>query len=70
MKLISIQKLEKNANAILGLISGFSVFYFLYFLDAFSIQKGISYSGHSHLFRSISFGLLTFVYQTNLIQQR
>jgi len=48
----------------LGLISGFSVFYFLYLFGAYGIQKGLSYSGHSHLFRSISFGVLTFVYLT------
>lgn len=48
----------------LGLISGFSVFYFLYLFGAYGIQKGISYSGHSHLFRSVSFGLLTFTYLT------
>ncbi|SEJ52303.1 LytTr DNA-binding domain-containing protein [Cyclobacterium xiamenense] len=48
----------------LGLISGFSVFYFLFFFGAYGIQKGISYSGHSHLFRSISFGVLTFMYLT------
>ncbi len=46
----------------LGLLSGFAVFYFLYFFGAYGIQKGTSYSGHSHLFRSLSFGLLTFVY--------
>ncbi|MCB0662185.1 MAG: LytTR family transcriptional regulator [Saprospiraceae bacterium] len=46
----------------LGLFSGFLVFYFLYFLDAFGIQKGLSYSGHSHLFRSLSFGVLTFLF--------
>ncbi|WP_296705816.1 LytTR family transcriptional regulator DNA-binding domain-containing protein [Algoriphagus sp.] len=49
---------------ILGLISGFSVFYFLYFFGAYGIQEGISYSGHSHLFRSLSFGVLTFAYLT------
>ena len=48
----------------LGLISGFSMFYFLYLFGAYGIQKGLSYSGHTHLFRSISFGLLTFVYLT------
>lgn len=47
---------------VFGLISGFSVFYFLYFFEAYGIQKGLSYSGHSHLFRSISFGILTFLY--------
>ena len=47
---------------LLGLLSGFSVFYFLYIFGAYNIQKGLSYSGHSHLFRSISFGLLTFVH--------
>ena len=49
---------------LLGLISGFSVFYFLYFFGAYGIQKGLSYSGHSHLFRSISFGVLTFAHFT------
>ncbi len=48
----------------LGILSGFSVFYFLYFFEAYGIQKGLSYSGHSHLFRSISFGVLTFAYLT------
>ena len=48
----------------LGILSGFSVFYFLYFFGAYGIQKGLSYSGHSHLFRSISFGVLTFSYLT------
>ncbi|MBD3628008.1 LytTR family transcriptional regulator DNA-binding domain-containing protein [Cyclobacterium sp.] len=51
-------------SVIFGLISGFSVFYFLYFFGAYGIQQGLSYSGHTHLFRSISFGLLTFVYLT------
>ncbi|MFY0689272.1 MAG: DNA-binding protein [Cyclobacteriaceae bacterium] len=55
---------SKLFPAILGFISGFSVFYFLYLFGAYGIQKGLSYSGHSHLFRSISFGLLTFVYLT------
>lgn len=50
------------SSVFLGLISGFSVFYFLYFFGAYGIQQGISYSGHSHLFRSICFGLLTFAY--------
>lgn len=47
---------------LLGLVSGFSVFYFLYFFEAYGIQKGLSYSGHSHLYRAISFGVLTFAY--------
>lgn len=47
---------------VLGMVSGFAVFYFLYLFGAYGIQKGLSYSGHSHLFRSISFGLLTFGY--------
>jgi len=51
-------------STLLGFVSGFSVFYFLYFLDAYSIQKGFSYSGHSHFVRSICFGLLTFSYLT------
>ncbi|MAD96081.1 MAG: hypothetical protein CMB99_02025 [Flavobacteriaceae bacterium] len=62
MKSKALQYLQKNFTIALGILSGFSVFYFLYFLDAFSIQKGISYSGHSHLFRSASFGFMTFSY--------
>ena len=54
--------IEKSLPLLLGLISGFSVFFFLYFFGAYGIQKGQSYSGHSHLFRSISFGVLTFFY--------
>ena len=54
----------KLLPVIFGFISGFSVFYFLYLFGAYGIQKGLSYSGHSHLFRSISFGLLTFAYLT------
>jgi hypothetical protein len=47
---------------LLGLVSGFAVFYFLYFFGAYGIQRGLSYSGHTHLFRSVSFGILTFGY--------
>lgn len=53
---------HKFSPFLLSFISGFSVFYFLYFFAAYGIQKGISYSGHSHLFRSISFGILTLSY--------
>lgn len=49
-------------SLLFSLLSGFSVFYFLYFFGAYGIQKGLSYSGHSHLFRSISYGALTFAY--------
>lgn len=52
----------KYFSVFLGLIAGFSVFYFLYFFNAYGIQQGLSYSGHSHLFRSFSFGVLTFLY--------
>lgn len=54
--------LARYASVVLSLIAGSSVFYFLYFFGAYGIQKGISYSGHSHLFRSVSFGVLTFAY--------
>lgn len=53
---------ERYFSMLLGLIAGFAVFYILYFFEAYGIQKGLSYSGHSHLFRSISFGILTGVY--------
>lgn len=55
-------ELTKYYPVAFGILSGFSVFYFLYFFEAYGIQKGLSYSGHSHLFRSISFGVLTFTY--------
>lgn len=48
----------------LGLTSGFLVFYFLYFFNAYGIQKGVSYSGHSYLFRSACFGILTCIILT------
>lgn len=54
----------KSFPLFFGLISGFSVFYFLYAFGAYGIQKGLSYSGHSLLFRSVSFGVLTFTYLT------
>ncbi|MGI9530531.1 LytTR family transcriptional regulator DNA-binding domain-containing protein [Lutimonas sp.] len=53
---------DKYFSILLGLISGFAVFYILYFFEAYGIQKGLSYSGHTHLFRSVSFGILTGVY--------
>ena len=52
------------APMVLGLISGLFIFYSLYFLEAYGIKKGVSYSGHSLLFRSISFGVLTFLHLT------
>tara|TARA_R110002050_G_scaffold298372_1_gene461621 strand:- start:2131 stop:2919 length:789 start_codon:yes stop_codon:yes gene_type:complete len=61
---IKKNRISKHFSVFLGLISGISVFYFLYFLDAYGIQKGVSYSGHSHFYRSLSFGVLTFVYLT------
>ncbi|CAM1344300.1 LytR/AlgR family response regulator transcription factor [Tenacibaculum amylolyticum] len=47
---------------LLSFFLGFSVFYILYFFEAYGIQKGVSYSGHTHFFRSVSFGVLTFVF--------
>lgn len=52
----------KRIPFLLGAFSGLAVFYFLYVFGAYGIQKGISYSGHSHLFRSISFGTFTAIY--------
>lgn len=45
-----------------SLLSGILVFYFLYFLEAYGIQQGLSTSGHNHLVRSLSFGILTTLY--------
>lgn len=63
-KISSKNQFVKPFPLFFGLISGFSVFYFLYAFGAYGIQKGLSYSGHSLLFRSICFGVLTFTYLT------
>jgi hypothetical protein len=60
--LLNRNTFKKFSAVLLSWVSGFSVFYFLYFFGAYGIQQGMSYSGHSHLFRSISFGVLTFTY--------
>ena len=61
-KSYSKNPLTRFSSVFLGLLSGFSVFYFLYAFGAYDIQKGFSYSGHSLLFRSICFGVLTSTY--------
>lgn len=48
-----------------GSLSGISVFYFLFIFGAYGINQGVSFSGHSHLFRSLSFGFLTAIYCGN-----
>lgn len=62
----SYKKIERFTSKLwvlfLSFFLGFSVFYILYFFEAYGIQKGLSYSGHSHFFRSVSFGILTFVF--------
>lgn len=64
MHLLHVKKLlaSPRFSLALGVLSGFAVFYFLYFFQAFGISLGTSYSGHSHLVRSASFGLLTLAY--------
>ncbi|MBI1184718.1 hypothetical protein GC194_10625 [bacterium] len=54
--------IAQSSAFIFSLLSGVSVFYFLYVFGAYGIQRGVSYSGHSHFVRSFSFGLLTFAY--------
>lgn len=39
--------------------TGFFLFVVLFFYEGFNIQQGLSYSGHSLLFRALSFGFLT-----------
>lgn len=56
---------KKNDNLppfLLSLVSGLMVFYALYFLGAYNIKQSLSCSGHSLLFRCLSFGILTFSY--------
>ncbi|MBO6515058.1 MAG: LytTR family transcriptional regulator [Bacteroidia bacterium] len=55
---------ELRYPLLFGIVSGFLFFYFLYFFEAYGIQKGLSYSGHSHLFRSVSFGVLILVFNS------
>ncbi len=64
MRIKTFRNFSNYLPFLFGVISGFSVFYFLYFFRAYGIQTGISYSGHSHIFRAISFGALTFLYLT------
>ena len=40
-------------------LTGFFIFFVLFFYKGYNIQQGISYSGHGLLFRAISFGLIT-----------
>lgn len=63
---LSNKSIEKSLPYLFGLVSGFCVFYFLYVFRAYGIEEGYSYSGHSLIFRSSSFGLLTFSYITIL----
>ncbi|BDD08352.1 hypothetical protein FUAX_07840 [Fulvitalea axinellae] len=45
----------------LSLGCGFYLFFVLYFYKAYNIQLGVSFSGHSHLERSLAIGLETFL---------
>lgn len=57
-----LNRLKSNPILLYSFVSGILVFYFLYFLEAYGIQQGISASGHNHLVRSLSFGVLTSLY--------
>ncbi|MDW3196848.1 MAG: LytTR family DNA-binding domain-containing protein [Cytophagales bacterium] len=62
MDVLSMVKKQLNTREwLLALTSGGFMFVVLYLYNAFNIQTGTSYSGHSLLFRSICFGLITFL---------
>ncbi|MEH0154325.1 hypothetical protein V6R21_09270 [Limibacter armeniacum] len=42
-----------------SILTGFFMFFVLFIYKGYNIQQGFSFSGHSLLFRSIAFGLLT-----------
>lgn len=51
-----------NANSekwLVTLLTGFSLFFVLFIYQGYNIQAGVSYSGHSLLFRASAFGFLT-----------
>lgn len=59
--LLQLKKQLNTREWLLALASGGFMFVVLYLYNAFNIQTGTSYSGHSLLFRSVCFGLITFV---------
>lgn len=59
--LSTVKKQFNTREWLLALSSGGFMFVVLYLYNAFNIQTGDSYSGHSLLFRSICFGLITFI---------
>lgn len=50
---------EKRKEWLLTVLSGVTVFYVLFIFKGYNIQSNLSYSGHSLLFRSLSFAVLT-----------
>jgi len=44
---------------LITILTGFFLFFVLYFYKGFNIQQGESFSGHGFLFRTVSFGLVT-----------
>lgn len=55
-----LKKQFNTRECLLAQASGGFMFVVLYLYNAFNIQAGFSYSGHSLLFRAISFGGVTF----------
>ncbi|NGP75280.1 LytTR family transcriptional regulator [Balneolaceae bacterium YR4-1] len=51
--------LKYKLEYLLTLSTGFFLFVVLYLYEGFNIQQGLSLSGHSLLFRALSFGALT-----------
>lgn len=54
-----ITRTEHIDKWLLSLLTGFALFFVLFIYKAYNIQEGSSYSGHSLLFRSLTFGFIT-----------
>lgn len=59
MKNIRTHFQKHTKEYLITLSTGLMLFFVLYVYKAYDIQQNDSYSGHSHLFRSIVFGLAT-----------
>jgi len=50
---------QNLAQWLVSIFTGLFMFIVLFFFKAYDIQQGVSYSGHSLLFRAIAFGVIT-----------
>ena len=59
--ILALKRQFNTREWLLALASGGFMFVVLYLYNAFNIQTGTSYSGHSLLFRAVGFGIITFL---------